>query len=95
MLLVRGDDHPPSRDLGANSFRTFFRVTLPLSRIGVITAMAIPLTSCEAIRRWASASMATGVGSGGAAGVVAQAASSDAAAMAAMRLLDFIAPCSQ
>jgi ABC-type spermidine/putrescine transport system permease subunit I len=30
-----------SRDLGANSFRTFFRVTLPLSRIGVITAMVI------------------------------------------------------
>jgi ABC-type spermidine/putrescine transport system permease subunit I len=30
-----------SRDLGANSFRTFFSVTLPLSRIGVITAMVI------------------------------------------------------
>jgi ABC-type spermidine/putrescine transport system permease subunit I len=30
-----------SRDLGANSFRTFFRVTLPLSRIGLITAMVI------------------------------------------------------
>lgn len=30
-----------SRDLGANTFRTFFRVTLPLSRIGVITAMVI------------------------------------------------------
>lgn len=30
-----------SRDLGANSFRTFFRVTLPLSRIGVITALVI------------------------------------------------------
>lgn len=30
-----------SRDLGANTFRTFFRVTLPLSRIGLITAMVI------------------------------------------------------
>lgn len=30
-----------SRDLGANSFRTFFRVTLPLSRVGLITAMVI------------------------------------------------------
>ena len=30
-----------SRDLGANSFRTFFRVTLPMSRIGLITAMVI------------------------------------------------------
>ena len=30
-----------SRDLGANSIRTFFRVTLPLSRIGLITAMVI------------------------------------------------------
>jgi spermidine/putrescine transport system permease protein len=30
-----------SRDLGANSFRTFFSVTLPMSRIGLITAMVI------------------------------------------------------
>ncbi len=30
-----------SRDLGANSVRTFFRVTLPLSRIGLITAIVI------------------------------------------------------
>ncbi len=30
-----------SRDLGANSFRTFFRVTLPLSRVGLITAIVI------------------------------------------------------
>jgi spermidine/putrescine transport system permease protein len=30
-----------SRDLGANTFRTFFRVTLPLSRIGIITSMVI------------------------------------------------------
>ena len=30
-----------SRDLGANTFRTFFRVTLPLSRIGLITAIVI------------------------------------------------------
>jgi spermidine/putrescine transport system permease protein len=30
-----------SRDLGANSFRTFFRVTLPLSRIGLITSIVI------------------------------------------------------
>jgi len=30
-----------SRDLGANTFRTFFRVTLPLSRIGLITAVVI------------------------------------------------------
>lgn len=30
-----------SRDLGANTVRTFFRVTLPLSRIGLITAMVI------------------------------------------------------
>ena len=30
-----------SRDLGANTIRTFFRVTLPLSRIGLITAMVI------------------------------------------------------
>ncbi len=30
-----------SRDLGANGFRTFFRVTLPLSRVGLITAMVI------------------------------------------------------
>lgn len=30
-----------SRDLGANTFRTFFRVTLPLSRIGLITALVI------------------------------------------------------
>lgn len=30
-----------SRDLGANTFRTFFRVTLPLSRIGLITSIVI------------------------------------------------------
>ena len=30
-----------SRDLGANSVRTFFKVTLPLSRIGLITSMVI------------------------------------------------------
>lgn len=30
-----------SRDLGANTVRTFFRVTLPLSRVGLITAMVI------------------------------------------------------
>ena len=30
-----------SRDLGANSFRTFFHVTLPLSRIGLITSIVI------------------------------------------------------
>ncbi len=30
-----------SRDLGANSIRTFFRVTLPQSRIGLITAVVI------------------------------------------------------
>lgn len=30
-----------SRDLGANGFRTFFRVTLPLSRVGLITAIVI------------------------------------------------------
>jgi spermidine/putrescine transport system permease protein len=30
-----------SRDLGANTIRTFFRVTLPLSRIGLITALVI------------------------------------------------------
>ncbi len=30
-----------SRDLGANGFRTFFRVTLPLSRVGLITSLVI------------------------------------------------------
>jgi len=30
-----------SRDLGANSVRTFFRVTLPMSRIGLITSIVI------------------------------------------------------
>ena len=41
--LDRIDQHliEASRDLGANTFRTFFRVTLPLSRIGLITAMVI------------------------------------------------------
>jgi len=41
--LDRIDQHliEASRDLGANTFRTFFRVTLPQSRIGLITAMVI------------------------------------------------------
>lgn len=30
-----------SRDLGANSVRTFLRVTLPLSRVGLLTALVI------------------------------------------------------
>ncbi|MEO8328987.1 MAG: ABC transporter permease [Candidatus Nanopelagicales bacterium] len=41
--LDRIDQHliEASRDLGANTFRTFFRVTLPLSRIGLITSIVI------------------------------------------------------